>query len=61
MKRYVKSSEQLTMNVECFAEGKTVYQVITFSDGIQKKFKIRDCNTPEQAEAVANYFNVRSE
>ena len=41
--------------------GKTVYNIVTFSDGTEWRIKVRDCNNIEQAKAVANYYKVRKE
>ena len=48
------------MSVEFVHEGRTVYEIMTIC-GKVRKIKIRECNTEEEARAVANYFRVRRE
>lgn len=48
------------MFVEFIHEGRTVYEIMTIC-GKVRKIKIRECNTEEEAMAVANYFRVREE
>lgn len=47
------------MEVKFAVENKTVYECITYYNGAQRKIKVRECNTPEEAKAVANYYTVR--
>ena len=47
------------MEIKFAVENKTVYEYITYYNGTQTKIKVRECNTPEEAKAVANYYKVR--
>lgn len=48
------------MKVATIAEGKSVYQIIiSVAAGIERKIKVRECNTAEEAKAVAQYINIR--
>lgn len=49
------------MKIEFFVEGKTVYERSIYRDGTTQIIKIRECNTEQEAQAVANYYRVRRE
>ena len=49
------------MEVNFIAIGTAVWEIKRFRNGMIQQIKIRDCNTKEQAKAVANYYSIRKE
>ena len=49
------------MNIKYEVDGKTVYEVTTYTDGTVQRIKVRECNNEAEAAAVANYYRIRKE
>ena len=54
-----KEKEERTMNIKYEVDGKTVYEVTTYTDGTVQHIKVRECNNEAEAAAVANYYRIR--
>ena len=49
------------MEVKFTHVGKAVWEITRYSNGMIRQRKVLECNTVEQAKAVANYYNIRKE